>query len=243
MSEFTGRNIVITGGAGGIGMACARLFLAQAANVTLVDVSEERLRTAQQDLDGGDRVRIHVSELSNQADCKAALNASGSNIYALVHLAGIFVDDIGKSGDRDIWDRTIAANLTNGYEIASAFESCCDKSGPARLVFASSLAFRRGSFDHVAYSAAKGGIVGITRSLSRRLAPDVLVNAVAPGIILTQMPAEIIADRGARMLEDIPMKRFGEASEVASVIGFLCSSAASYMTGQTLNIDGGMING
>jgi 3-oxoacyl-[acyl-carrier protein] reductase len=243
MNDFTGRNIIITGGAGGIGMACARLFLAQGANLTLIDSSADRLRTAQQDLDGGDRVRGHVSELSHQADCKAALDASGGNIYALVHLAGIFVDDTGKSGDRDIWDRTIAANLTNGYEIASAFERCCDRSGPARLVFTSSLAFRRGSFDHVAYSAAKGGIVGITRSLSRRLAPDVLVNAVAPGIILTQMPSEIIADRGARILEDIPMKRFGEASEVAAVISFLCSSAASYMTGQTLNIDGGMING
>ncbi len=111
-----------------------------------------------------------------------------------------------------------------------------------RIVFASSVAFRRGSPDYAAYGAAKGGIVGLTRSLSRKFAPDILVNAVAPGVIETRMAATTIAERGDRYLQDIPLRRFGLASDVASVIRFLCSRDSSYITGQTITIDGGITN-
>jgi NAD(P)-dependent dehydrogenase (short-subunit alcohol dehydrogenase family) len=126
--------------------------------------------------------------------------------------------------------------------MAVALRPHADTRGPARLVFASSVAFRRGSPGHAAYGAAKGGIVGLTRSLSRRFAPDILVNAVAPGVILTRMTDAIIAERGETYQRDIPLRRFGQPSEVASVIRFLCSDDASYITGQTITIDGGLTN-
>jgi 3-oxoacyl-[acyl-carrier protein] reductase len=109
-------------------------------------------------------------------------------------------------------------------------------------VLTSSIAHRRGSPDRVPYAAAKGGVVGLTRALSRKLAPDVLVNAVAPGLIETKMSASIIAERGDDYRHEIPLKRFGKPSEVASVIRFLCSPDASYITGQTITIDGGITN-
>ncbi|MEZ5910165.1 MAG: SDR family oxidoreductase [Hyphomicrobiaceae bacterium] len=242
MSDLTGRAVVITGGAGGIGVECARTFLMQGADVTLVDVSESALMGVKQEFPGIETLHTHVSKLDTPAACNAALNVAGQPIYALVHLAGVYEFDAKDADDRSVWDRALANNLTNAYEIANAMATRYDPNGPARIVFASSLAFRRGSFDHVAYSAAKGGVVGLVRALSRKLAPDVLVNAVAPGIILTRMPAPIIAERGSKLLSEIPLKRFGHPREVASVIAFLCGHGATYITGQTINIDGGTIN-
>jgi 3-oxoacyl-[acyl-carrier protein] reductase len=109
-------------------------------------------------------------------------------------------------------------------------------------VLTSSVAYRRGSAGYPPYAAAKAGIVGLTRSLSRRLAPGVLVNAVAPGLIETRMAVETIAERGAGYIREIPLQRVGQPSEVATVIRFLCSADASYVTGQTITIDGGITN-
>jgi NAD(P)-dependent dehydrogenase (short-subunit alcohol dehydrogenase family) len=111
------------------------------------------------------------------------------------------------------------------------------------MVFASSLAFRRGSFDHIAYSAAKGGIAGLVRALARALAPKALVNGVAPGIILTGMPEHMLEapDRRERLLAETTLKRFGHPREVATVLRFLLSDDSSFITGQLINVDGGVV--
>jgi 3-oxoacyl-[acyl-carrier protein] reductase len=126
--------------------------------------------------------------------------------------------------------------------MAVAFSTRFDRREPARIVLTSSVAYRRGSADYAPYAAAKGGVVGLTRALSRKLAPDVLVNAIAPGVIETKMAAPGIAARGEAYRQEIPLQRFGKPAEVASVIRFLCSPDASYITGQTITIDGGMTN-
>jgi len=240
MAEFAGRRIVITGGAGGIGVATARTFLDHGAHVLLLDLDEQRLNEAKAAL-GGTRVFTAATDLSSLA-VRDDLLARAKPVYALVNLAGLFEPDPLDPEDHSVWDRAIAANLTNAYDMAVAFRRYVDTRGPARLVFASSVAFRRGSPGYAAYGAAKGGIVGLTRSLARRFAPDVLVNAVAPGVIVTRMSEQIIAERGDAYRQDIPLQRFGEPGEVASVIRFLCSRDASYITGQTITVDGGLTN-
>jgi len=94
-----------------------------------------------------------------------------------------------------------------------------------------------------AYSAAKGGIVGLTRTFSREFAPDIRVNCVSPGLIRTPMAADLISRAGQQRLSEIPLCRFGEPEDVAGPVIFLCSDASAYITGQTLTVDGGVING
>jgi 3-oxoacyl-[acyl-carrier protein] reductase len=240
-STFTGKHIVVTGGAGGIGIETVRAFIEHGGHVIMADIDEAALARAQDSL-GRVRLATIASALDTPAECARVIEAAGAPVYALVHLAGLFERDALDPDDHGVWNRAIAANLTNAYDMAVAFATRFDRREPARIVLTSSIAYRRGSADRVPYAAAKGGIVGLTIALSRKLAPDVLVNAIAPGVIETKMTDQIIAERGDGYRHEIPLQRFGKPSEVASVIRFLCSPDASYITGQTITIDGGVTN-
>lgn len=163
-------------------------------------------------------------------------------MFGLIHMAGLFEPDPLDPEDHSAYDRAIASSLTNGYDLAVAYQTRRDAAAVGRIVFCSSGAFRRGAPNCVAYSVAKAGIVGLTRSLSRRFAPHTLVNAVAPNAIRTAMTDQVFKQRGDAILATIPLGRFGEPEEIASVVTFLCSDGASYITGQTINIDGGASN-
>jgi 3-oxoacyl-[acyl-carrier protein] reductase len=241
--EFEGKLIVITGGAGGIAGETARLLLDGGAELLLIDPNAAALEASAAELAGGGRVSTAVSALESPAACSAALAGIEEPVYALVHLAGIFRPDALDGAHRPLWDATIAANLTNAFDMAAAIRPLLDPGATCRMVFASSLAFRRGSFDHIAYTAAKGGIAGLVRALARALAPDVLVNGVAPGIILTGMPEHMLEepDRRERLLAETTLKRFGHPREVATVLRFLLSADSSFITGQLINVDGGVV--
>lgn len=241
MSVFTGKRIVVTGGAGGIGVETVRAFMEQGGHVIMCDRDEAALERAQAEL-GRVRLGLFRSDLDSPAECARVIEAAGAPVSALVHLAGLFERDPLDPEDHGVWNRAIAANLTNAYDMAVAFSTRYDKREPARIVLTSSIAYRRGSAERVPYAAAKGGIVGLTRALSRKLAPHVLVNAVAPGVIETKMAEPVIAERGEDYRKEIPLARFGHPREVATVIRFLCSADASYITGQTITIDGGVTN-
>ncbi|MEO6745970.1 MAG: SDR family oxidoreductase [Caldimonas sp.] len=164
--------------------------------------------------------------------------------YAIVHLAGISLPDRDDLGDLSLFDETMAANVRNGYQLARAFHQHHSGTAelPSRLVFACSLAFRRGGLDRIAYSAAKGAIAGMVRAMTRRFAPTVHVNAVAPGIVLTPMTTQLIAERQEKLMNEIPIRRFAQPREVATVIEFLCGPASSYVNGQIINVDGGTVH-
>ena len=240
-STFTGKRIVVTGGAGGIGLETVRGFMDHGGHVLMADIDEAALVRAQEIL-GRVRLATIASALDTPAECARVIEAAGAPVYALVHLAGLFERDELDPDEHGVWNRAIAANLTNAYDMAVAFSTRFDGREPARIVLTSSIAYRRGSADRVPYAAAKAGVVGLTRALSRKLAPDVLVNAIAPGVIETRMADPIIAERGEAYRQEIPLKRFGKPAEIASVIRFLCSPDASYITGQTITIDGGITN-
>lgn len=243
MSHYAGRTLLITGGAGGIGVETARAFLALGARVRLVDISDAALSRAHDALKGDARVELHRSTLSDVGQCTAALEA-GAMPYGVVHLAGISLPDADDVGDLALFNDTMAANVRNAYQLARVFFERHEGTAgaPSRQVFAASVAYRRGGVDRIAYSAAKGAIAGMVRAMSRRYAPAMRVNAVAPGIILTPMTTGIIEKRHDRLMDEIPIRRFGHPSEVAGVIEFLCGPASTYVNGQVINVDGGMVN-
>jgi len=236
------QTIIITGAAGGIGAETLPLLASDAHRLIAVDVpgTAAAMRRIAEPLPG--EHRVIESALADFAVCRAVVDQAGGRIAGLVHLAGVFEPDPQGPADPAVWERAIAHNLTNAYNLAGACAEARDAQTVARFVFISSLAFRRGSFEHVPYAAAKGGLVGLVRALARRHAPDILVNGLAPGLIDTRMPAEIISRRGDQLRASIPLKRFGHPREVATVIAFLMSDAASYITGQIINVDGGIIN-
>lgn len=240
MGRYDGKLIAVTGAAGGIGRETVPLLAAEGARLLLIDVAQAPLDAMVAALPKGQAVGV-ASDLGSVEACRAALAAADGPIFGLVHLAGIFVPHDLDDNAPDVYRRVMQANATNAFDLVIATEPRLAKGG--RIVFISSLAFRRGSPDHVAYSMSKGALAGLTRSLSKRFADrGILVNGLCPGIIDTPMPAHIIASRGDAMKASIPLGRFGHPAEVAGVIEFLLAPASSYITGQLINVDGGLIN-
>lgn len=236
------QHVIVTGAAGGIGQACVRMFLSAGAHVTLVDADTQRLRTFQEALGEAD-ITVVASDLRDADACDRAVRAAKRPVHALVHMAGVFEHDALDPRDLSVWERAIAGNLRNAYEMVMAFRAVRDRSAPSRVVLCGSRAFQRGTPGRASYAAAKGGIVGLVRAFSRDLAPDTTVNAVSPGLIRTAMTQDLIATHGQERLREIPLGRLGEPEDVAGVVVFLCSQAAGYVTGQVVTVDGGVING
>ncbi|MEL6958783.1 MAG: SDR family oxidoreductase [Pseudomonadota bacterium] len=230
---------MITGAAGGIGAALVARLAEDGWRLHLVDQNLTGLRALAGKL--GDQCSWTQSKLGSLSACQNALPEG--KIDALVHLAGVFTPDDMPVGERAVYDDMQHANAATAYDLTGA---AAERIGPGgKIVLASSLAFNRGAASYVAYSMAKGAVVGLTRALARKLgARDICVNAVAPGIIETSMTTDMIAQRGsANILNEIPLARLGTPEDVAGAIRFLISKDAAYITGQVLNIDGGIVNG
>lgn len=227
---------IVTGAAGGIAAPTLARLNRAGWRLHLIDVDESGVARAAEGLADA---TWSVSALENAEACRAATAACDGPVHGVVHLAGIFIaHDLT---DRAMYDATLAANATNAFDLLGVLEP---RLAPgASVVLVSSLAFMAGSPDHPAYSMAKGALVGLTRSLSKKWGPQgVRINALAPGVIDTAMPAAIIAERGDAIIARTPLGRFGTADEIAGPIQFLLSDDAGYITGQTIAVDGGIVN-
>ena len=250
MSRFEGRVAVITGAAQGIGAATATLLAAQGASVVVADLTAERAAATVETITaaGGTALAVgcDVADADSvQALVSAAVERFGS-LDILVNNAGITRDNLLYKMGRPDWDAVISTNLTGIFLCCQAASVPMVAAKYGKIVSLSSRS-ALGNRGQVNYAAAKAGVQGITATLAIELGPyNINVNAVAPGYIATAM-TDATAQRVGYQPEEFqklaaeqtPLRRVGQPSEVASVIAFLASDEASYVSGQTLYINGG----
>ena len=243
MFDFSGKVLVLSGANGGIPRAVARAFHAAGANLALSDLDVAGLAAFAAELDpDGARTLVAKVDVTRAAEVDAAVAACTERFGGadfLVTGAGLYLDQSFAATSDEAWRKTIAVNLDGAFHFCRAAAATLRPGGA--IVNIASVAGHRGSLRHAHYAAAKGGVLGLTRSLAQELAPRGLrVNAVSPGLIDTVMVEHTLAERGEELLAATPMKRLGTPAEVAGVILFLCSDLASFVTGESIAINGGL---
>lgn len=235
--------LLLTGAAGSIGQEIATQFLSAGASVLLLDTNEEALQKFHGQLESfGDRVASAVYDAasveSNVAAAQIALETFGRIDY-VVPSAGIYPEGQLEQVSVQQWNQLMDINLNSAFYLLK--EVIPHLEAGASIVLIGSVAGQRGSANHTPYAASKAALGGIARSLSVELGPrDIRVNVVAPGVIDNSMSKELRRDGDESLILMTPLGRLGRAAEVASVVHFLCSSGASYVSGETINVNGGM---
>jgi 3-oxoacyl-[acyl-carrier protein] reductase len=238
--DFTGRTVLITGAARGIGLEIAKTFSGAGARVVAVDNNADNLRAAWGD--GSDTVLTAVLDVADGAGADALLERiagwSGA-LDILVNNAGITRDTVLWKMTDQQWNEVIAVHLTGTFNLTRAAVPLMRKAGRGRIINVTSYTGLHGNFGQANYAAAKAGIVGFTKSVAKELAGfGITVNAISPNAE-TALVAAIPPDRKAELLKVIPLGRFGEPSEMTAAVAFLASDEAAFITGVVLPVDGG----
>ncbi|ANU19676.1 3-oxoacyl-[acyl-carrier-protein] reductase [Planococcus plakortidis] len=247
MSRLTGKTAIVTGASRGIGAAIARRFAEEGANIVVnYSGSQEKAEAVVAEIEqaGGKAVAVKA----NVADAEAvkaladvAMKEFGS-IDILVNNAGITRDNLMMRMKEDEWDDVINTNLKGVFLCTKAVTRQMMKQRAGRIVNIASIVGVMGNAGQANYVAAKAGVIGLTKTTARELASrGITANAVAPGFITTDMTEKLGDDVQSSMLAQIPLARFGAPEDVANAALYLASDEASYVTGQTLHLDGGMV--
>lgn len=240
--NFAGKVAIITGAASGIGLATARYFAECGASVLMADINVQALQTAAHDTDpSAKKVAWTYYDAADQLSAAACVNLAISKFGRLDYLvtaAGIYQQQKISDMDDAQWHRVIAVNLDGLYYLVrnaiTRFEP-----GGSIVAIASVAAHQGGTSGNVHYGASKGGVLALARGLARETAPTLRVNAISPGWIETPMVMEAVAKNGQDIMKGIPLQRIGAPREIATIAAFLCSDAASFVTGETIIAAGG----
>jgi 3-oxoacyl-[acyl-carrier protein] reductase len=243
MRELEGQVAVVTGGSRGIGRAIACEIGRAGASVAVVARSEERARETLALLDGpGIALACDVANPDQCKDLAAAVVEELGPIDVLVNNAGITRDNILVRLKDEDWDAVLETNLRGAFNTTRAVARGMMKRRSGRIINIGSVVGLTGNRGQANYAASKAGLIGFTKSVAQELAArGVLVNVVAPGFIDTDMTAELPEEARDALFERIPLGRFGTPQDIAGAVRFLTGPAATYITGQVLVVDGGMV--
>ena len=243
--DLSGKTALVTGGSQGIGESIARTLHAAGASVAINyfddDGGANKAKADAIATELGDRILPVPADVRQPEQMAVAIEqtvAKWGGLDILVNNAGILRDRTLKKMSETEWQDVIDTNLSGVFHSCKAAVDHLNEGG--RIVSIASLAAATGFFGQANYVAAKSGVIGLTKVLSKELArKNITVNAVAPGVINTEMGESIPEENKKWMISQVPLARFGEPEEIANVVLFLASDLASYVTGQTIHVNGG----
>lgn len=244
MYDLTGKTALVTGAGGGLGSVMARTLHAQGAKLVLADIRLEAVEGLQKEL--GDSAVCVAGNLADAAVPPVLLKEAeakiGGGIDILINNAGLTRDGLSMRMKDEDWDLVLNVNLSAAFRLSRAAMKGMMSRRWGRIINIASVVGVMGNAGQANYAASKGGLIAMSKSLARELAPrQITVNCIAPGFIISPMTDALNEEQKAAMLANIPLGTLGEAKDVAAAALFLASEEAHYITGQTINVNGGMV--
>jgi 3-oxoacyl-[acyl-carrier protein] reductase len=241
--DLTGKNALVTGGTRGIGRAIAELLSECGAQVAITGRELAKAEEIAKSIPGSVRgFAAELSETASMTQLVADVESAFGSIDILVNNAGLTRDNLVMRLKEEDWDAVLNANLRGAFTTIKAASRGMMKKRWGRIINMASVVGIMGNKGQANYAASKAGLIALTKSVAKELGSrNILVNAVAPGFIETDMTAAMTEDARKTLNSQIPLERLGTAKDVAGAVAFLASDYASYITGQVIVVDGGMV--
>ncbi len=243
--DFTGKNIIVTGGASGIGKAIVTGIVEGGGHAIIVDLNPAAAERVREEL-GKDKTSAYKVNLADSKEIRevfAQILADFPQVHGLINNAGIVSTVPFDQVSQEEWDKVVAINLTGVYTTISAVYPSMKEKGYGRIVNVASVAAKRGGglLGTSAYAASKAGVIGLTKAVAREGAPyGIACNGVCPSLTMTPMTANMGEEKTNKILATIPLGRGAQPREIANVVLFYASDLASFVTGEISDVDGGV---
>ncbi len=246
MGQLDGKVALVTGSGRGIGRAVALRLAKEGADVVICDINEKDALTVSDEIKKMSRksaaYKVDVSSFQEVSDMVQKILDNFSKVDILVNNAGITRDNLLMRMSEDDWDLVLKVNLKGTFNFTKALLRPMMKQRYGKIVNIASIIGVMGNAGQANYAASKAGVIGFTKSIAKEVASrNINVNAIAPGFIQTEMTDKLPENVKNSMLEAIPQKRFGTVDDVSNLVLFFSSEASSYITGEVVKLDGGMV--